>query len=151
MDVNSTITFPSKSYKIADHKKIAFTQIFRFLKSCQAQLTHKVVHCPVASYKYYLWKFVLVESITVWLQSHRLQDLLGEERVFTDEADNTEEKIDTIEAKGDPATVSGRFLVATSYKYYNEMKTWRDHKKTQKRTFKYQFYLILFTFLLSSD
>ena len=68
-----------------------------------------------------------LESITVWLQSHRLQDGLSEERVSTDEADNTEEKKETTEAKGDPATVSGRFLVATSFKYFNEMKTWRSH------------------------
>ena len=60
-----------------------------------------------------------LESITVWLQSHGLQDRLGEERVSTDEANNTEEKKETTEAKGDPATVSGRFLVATSFKQVN--------------------------------
>ena len=60
-----------------------------------------------------------LESITVWLQSHRLQDGIGEERVPTDQADNAEQKKETAETEGDPATVSGRFLVATSFKQLN--------------------------------
>ena len=61
-----------------------------------------------------------LESITVWLQSHRLQDGIGEERVPTDQADNAEQKKETAETEGDPATVSGRFLVATSFKQFYE-------------------------------
>ena len=60
-----------------------------------------------------------LQSVTVWLQSHRLQDCLGEERVSTDEGDNTEEKKKTAEPEGYPAAVSSGFLVATSFKQFN--------------------------------
>lgn len=66
-----------------------------------------------------------LESITVWLQSHRPQDHLGEERVTTDEGDDTQEKKETAQPECCPAAVAGRFLVATSFKQVSQ---WRLRK-----------------------
>ena len=55
-----------------------------------------------------------LESITFRLQSHGLQDGLGEERVPSNEADDPEQEKKAAETEGDPATVSSRFFVVTA-------------------------------------
>ena len=55
------------------------------------------------------------EATTVWLESHRLEDGLGEERVTADQSDDPDDQDETAEAESDPAAVSRAPLVTTAW------------------------------------
>ena len=55
-----------------------------------------------------------LETVTAGLESHGLEDDLGEERITTGESDDAENEDQTSESESDPAAVSRPFLVTTS-------------------------------------
>merc|ERR1719376_996109 len=55
-----------------------------------------------------------LEAATVWLEGHRLEDGLGEERVTADQSDDPHDQDERAKAESDPAAVSRPPLVTTT-------------------------------------